>query len=140
EVASVLADRQVGQAVGGGDAAGEGGGAFRGPGGGLWPGGGGPGGGGVPGGGDGAGVVLAGPRHRGGGERRGGGGVAVGGARVRAGSPGAAGVSRWTAPAVWAMAEVSRASSTFEVSVLSSTVGEASAVIALDPASPWVDD
>jgi hypothetical protein len=32
------------------------------------------------------------------------------------------------------------ASGTFEVSVLSSTVGEASAVIALDPASPWVDD
>jgi hypothetical protein len=33
-----------------------------------------------------------------------------------------------------------KASGTFEVSVLSSTVGEASAVIALDPASPWVDD
>jgi hypothetical protein len=33
-----------------------------------------------------------------------------------------------------------KASGTFEVSVLSSTVGEASAVIALDSVSPWVDD
>ena len=91
EAAGVLADGQLGQPVGGGDAAVEGAGAFGGLGGVLGDVGGDPGIGEFPGGGDRAGCRARRPQ-----------------ARVRAGSPGAAGVWSWTASAAWAMAAVSK--------------------------------